>query len=151
MNDPDHELEGTLRAMRWRRASPEFLQRSLETALAGHKAAQSASPVDVVASNDRRTKPKPAILGTLLNFVPRPIRWPLAACWLLSLFFRLSTPDPVPPSLRESLAHLPQVDPVVLLAQLDEQHRILAELIEQLHSRHNDPPVIFTPGRSPLP
>lgn len=151
MKDHDHELEGMLRTLRWRKACPEFLQRSLDAALAEHTAAQSAGLVHRVNHPESRTKPKTAVLSTLLDIVPRPLRWPLAACWLLSLFFRLSTPDPVPASVSESLARLPQVDPAVLLAQLDEQHRLLAELIEQLHRRHADPAEAYSPGRSPLP
>lgn len=151
MKDHDHELEDTLRTLRWRRVSPEFLQSSLDAVLAQHAVVQRASPVHRVNHPEQRAKPWAAILSTLINFVPRPLRWPMAACWLLSLFFRLSTPDPVPASVSESLARLPQVDPAVLLTQLDEQHRLLADLIEQLHRRHADPAEAYSPGRSPLP
>lgn len=145
MNDPDHDLEAALRAMHWRKPAQESLQSGLSAALAEHRRLQKTTAAGPKA------KTRTPLLALMWNFVPWQIRWPLAACWLLSLFFKLSTPDPVPPSLRDSLARLPQVDPVVVLAQLDEQQRLLAQLIEELHRHRDVTPVSIPAGPPPLP
>ena len=75
MNPPaDPELESQLRAMQWRPVPNAALAASLDAAL--------------------RALPAPASPGRrLLQAIPAPVRWSLAACWALSLLLRLSTPQ----------------------------------------------------------
>ncbi len=105
------DVEQSLRTLRWRDPPPEFLKHSLEVALA--------------ESNRKRR------LSTWLAFIPRPLRLPLAACWLLALYFRLTTPEAIPQSTLQNYAKLPPVTPAQLIAHLAETERLAHELLEQ--------------------
>jgi hypothetical protein len=78
-------------------------------------------------------------MRTLLALIPRPLRLPLAACWLLALYFRLTTPEAIPQSTLETYAKLPPVTPAQLLAHLEHAERLANELLEQL--RGPQPPL----------
>lgn len=108
--NPDPEQ--TLRTLRWRDPPPAFLKTSLETALA-----------------ESRQHRKPRVIGWLA-FIPRPLRLPLAACWLLALYFRLTTPEAIPQSTLENYAKLPPMTPAQLIAHLAETERLANELAE---------------------
>lgn len=73
-------LEARLRTLTWKPAPPAALQSSLVAALA----AVSSSP----------PSPAPSLPHRIIQFVPAPVRWTLAACWTLSLGLRLATPTP---------------------------------------------------------
>lgn len=105
------DVEQSLRTLRWRNPPPEFLKHSLEVALA--------------ESNRKRC------VFAWLAFIPRTLRLPLAACWLLALYFRLTTPEAIPPSTLENYAKLPPVTPAQLIAHLAEANRLAHELLEQ--------------------
>ncbi len=79
-------------------------------------------------STDRHLRSRPVLPA----FLPAPVRWSLAACWLLALFFWWTTPDPVPASTREALAHLPPVNPELMLAQAAERQRLTDELLREI-------------------
>jgi hypothetical protein len=130
--------EQTLRTLRWRDPPPEFLQQTLDEAL------RERGKVVLSFSSDRvrqtpaspdRLKP----MRTLLALIPRPLRLPLAACWLLALYFRLTTPEAIPQSTLETYAKLPPVTPAQLLAHLEHAERLAHELLEQL--RGPQPPL----------
>ena len=128
MNDED--LEHSLKSLRWRIAKPDFLQRTLDAALAEREAASAVA------------KPRKAQrrgLATLFAFIPKPLRLPLAACWLLALFFKLTTPDPISAQTRASIAHMPDIDPKQLLAKLEEEQRLTATLLAELDPHHRSP------------
>ena len=77
-----------------------------------------------------KRRPWPA---AVLAFIPRPLRLPLAACWLLALFFHLTTPAAVPQATLDALAKLPAPPtPAQLLAHLEEAERLAHECLEQL-------------------
>ena len=128
MNDSDEDIERSLKTMQWKRPSPAFLQETLELALA-----------------ERRTQS--FTFGALLRSIPAPIRWPLAACWLLSFFFKLATPDPIPAATKTAIAQMPASNPELMLAQLDYQKRLTADWLDELfHSHSNN-----KSARDPLP
>jgi len=108
------DLEQTLRTLRWRDPPQEFLARVLD---------------DAQRERVRVVSPK-----SWLAFIPRPLRLPLAACWLLALYFRLTTPEAIPQSTLENYAKLPPVTPAQLIAHLAEAKRLADELLEQLRS-----------------
>lgn len=112
--------EQTLRQLRWRDPPPEFLSRVLD---------------DALRERERATTPR----KSLLAFIPCPLRLPLAACWLLALFFKLTTPEAIPQSTLENYAKLPPVTPAQLLAHLELTERLVHELAEQL--RGPQPPL----------
>lgn len=105
--------EQTLRTLRWRDPPPAFLQQTLELALA-----------------ESRQRRKNRVIGWL-TFIPRPLRLPLAACWLLAFYFRVTTPEAIPQSTLENYAKLPPVTPAQLIAHLAEAKRLADELLEQ--------------------
>ena len=137
--------EQTLRTLRWRDPPPAFLQQTLELALAesrqhfGVRRASSAleRPSDsakLQRSGALQDAPAPARKRRLfawLAFIPRPLRLPLAACWLLAFYFRLTTPEAIPQSTLENYANLPPVTPAQLIAHLAEAKRLADELLEQ--------------------
>lgn len=145
--------EQTLRQLRWRDPPPEFLQQTLEMALAesrqrpgvlqpsgalrgpddARKRRRTAALQDAPATNRK------SHLLAWLVFIPRPLRLPLAACWLLVLYFRLTTPEAIPQSTLENYAKLPPVTPAQLLAHLEHAERLAHEIIEQL--RGSQPPL----------
>jgi hypothetical protein len=104
-------VEQTLRTLRWRDPPPEFLKHSMEVALA--------------ESNRKRRG------FAWLTFIPRPLRLPLAACWLLAFYFRLTTPEAIPQSTLQNYANLPPVTPAQMIAHLAETERLAHELLEQ--------------------
>lgn len=106
------DIESTLRTQRWRDPPPAFLQRILEDAVA--------------------PKQKSRVLAWL-SFIPRPLRLPLAACWLLAFFFRMTTPEAIPQSTLNSYAKLPPMTPAQLLANRKHIEQLAHEL---LHPRH---------------
>ncbi len=118
--------EQTLRQMRWRDPPPEFLKQTLEMALAESRQLSGASR-ESDASRKRH-------LFAWLAFIPRPLRLPLAACWLLAFFFRITTPEAIPQSTLENYAKLPPITPAQLLAHLELTERLAHELTEQLRS-----------------
>ncbi|MDZ4401457.1 hypothetical protein [Prosthecobacter sp.] len=131
MNTDPISTEQMLRSLRWRQPPPEFLRHTLAAALAEReKVVQSFSSHRSAKPHNHRLKP----LSTLLALIPRPIRWPLAACWLLAFFFRLTTPEAIPQSTLEKYAKLPPVTPAQLLAHLEHAERLAHELLEQLRS-----------------
>jgi len=113
--------EQTLRTLRWRDPPPEFLKQTLETALAESR---QHSRQDAAPARKRH-------LVAWLAFIPRPLRLPLAACWLLAFYFRLTTPEAIPRSTLENYAKLPPVTPAQLIAHLAEAERLAHELLEQ--------------------
>lgn len=128
MNDED--LEHSLKSLRWCNAKPNFLQGTLDAALAEREAASAV------------TKPRKAQrrgLATLFAFIPKPLRLPLAACWLLALFFKLTTPDPISAQTRASIAHMRDIDPKQLMAKLEEEQRLTATLLAELDAHHRSP------------
>ncbi|MEQ1748555.1 MAG: hypothetical protein ABL974_03990 [Prosthecobacter sp.] len=123
-----NDIETTLCAQRWRDPPPEFLQRTLAMALAESR--QRSGVLQDVALQNR----KPRWLA-LLTFIPRPLRLPLAACWLLALFFKLTTPESIPQSTLENYAKVPPVTPAQLIAHLELTERLAHELAEQFRGQ----------------
>lgn len=137
--------EQTLRTLRWREPPPGFLAQTLDLALAesrqrsgvrrasgaferpsdSAKLQRSGALQNATAPNRKRH------LFAWLAFIPRPLRLPLAACWLLAFYFRLTTPEAIPPSTLENYAKLPPVTPAQLIAHLAEAERLAHELLEQ--------------------
>ena len=76
---------------------------------------------------------------SVIAFIPKPLRLPLAACWLLALFFKLNTPDPISPQTREAIAHMPDIDPKQMLTKLEEEQRLTATLLAELDAHHRSP------------
>ncbi|MCX6848871.1 MAG: hypothetical protein NTY98_08110 [Verrucomicrobia bacterium] len=113
------DIETTLRAQRWRDPPPAFLERVLGEALKS-----AVTPV----RNSR--------LRALLSSIPRSLRLPLAACWLLAFFFRIATPQAIPQSTLSSYAKLPPMTPAQLLANRSQIERLANEL---LHPQHQGP------------
>lgn len=112
--------EQTLRQLRWRDPPPEFLPRVLDDAL-------------------RERKRTTTTRKGLFAFIPRPLRLPLAACWLLAFFFRVTTPEAIPQATLENYAKLPPVTPAQMIAHLEHAERLAHELAEQL--RGPQPPL----------
>lgn len=123
-----NDIETTLRSQHWRDPPPEFLQRTLKMALAESR--QRPGVLEEVAVQNR--KPRWQVLFT---FIPRPLRLPLAACWLLALFFNLTTPEAIPLSTLENYAKLPPVTPAQLLVHLELTERLAHELAEQFRGQ----------------
>jgi hypothetical protein len=128
MNDDD--LEHSLKSLHWRSAKPDFLQRTLATALAEREAVCAVAPP---RASKRYSH------AAFLAFIPKPLRLPLAACWLLALFFKLNTPDPISPQTREAIAHMPDIDPKQMLTKLEEEQRLTATLLAELDAHHRSP------------
>jgi len=132
------DLEQTLRSLRWRDPPPEFLKQTLDEALREReKVVLSFSSHPLL-----QTPPSPHLLkpmSALLALIPRPLRLPLAACWLLALFFKLTTPEAIPQSTLENYAKLPPMTPAQLFAHLELTERLAHELLEQL--RGPQPPL----------
>jgi hypothetical protein len=133
MNDED--LEHSLKSLHWRSAKPDFLQRTLDAALAERRAVAKVS--DLGGTTQR--KPQRRGQATFFAFIPRPLRLPLAACWLLALFFKINTPDPISAQTRESIAHMQDIDPKQLMAKLEEEQRLTVTLLAELDAHHRSP------------
>lgn len=149
----NHDIETQLRAQRWREPPPQFLDQVLRAALEesrqrpgerqpsgarerlqAHEKLQGIGALQDASAPNKR----PWLLS--VAFIPRPLRLPLAACWLLALFFRLTTPEAVPQATLDQLAKLPApLTPAQLLAHLEHAERLAHELLEQL--RGPQPPL----------
>ena len=132
------DVETTLRTLRWRDPPPEFLKQTLDEALREREKVVLSFSSDCVRQpppSPHRLKP----MSTLLALIPRPLRLPLAACWLLALFFKLTTPEAIPQATLENYSKLPPVTPAQLLAHLEHAERLANELLEQL--RGPQPPL----------
>ena len=123
MND---RVETTLRAQRWREPSPKFLEHVLGAALA------ESRQLSEVRQNATAPHRKSRLL-TLLACIPRPLRLPLAACWLLAFFFRVTTPEPIPQATLERYAKLPPITPAQFLANLKQVEQLADELLHPQH------------------
>ncbi len=124
--NPD-PLEQHLRSLKRRPPPTEFLERTLSVALTERRQIGNASPEKPSQMDGRNNKP----LLALLSFVPRPIRWPLAACWLLSLLFRMSTPEPISADTQIAISKMLPPDPAVLIAHIKDSERLAHELLDQ--------------------
>lgn len=117
------DIESILRAQRWRDPPPEFFEHLLEKAIG--------------ATRSEGDMPKRRMhVIAWLSYIPRPLRLPLAACWLLALFFHVTTPEAIPQSTLNSYAKLPPMTPVQLLANLKQIEQLADEL---LHPQHQGP------------
>lgn len=122
--------EQTLRTLRWRDPPPAFLARVLDDAQRKRTKVVlsfSSDGAQQTTPTSHRLKP----LSTLLAFIPRPLRLPLAACWLLALYFRLTTPEAIPQSTLENYAKLPPMTPAQLITHRETTERLAQELAEQ--------------------
>ncbi len=140
------DVEQSLRTLRWRDPPPEFLKHTLEVTLAESRqrrgVRRSSGAFERPADSEKLQKAgalqdAPALnrkrpFFAWLAFIPRPLRLPLAACWLLALFFKVTTPEAIPQSTLENYAKLPPVTPAQLLAHLEHAERLAHELLEQL-------------------
>lgn len=133
--DPEH----TLRTLRWRDPPPEFLKHTLEMALTESRrrlgVRRSSGAFECPPDSAKLQAPPAPVrkrhLFAWLAFIPRPLRLPLAACWLLAFFFRVTTPEAIPQSTLENYAKLPSVTPAQLLAHREITERLAHELAEQ--------------------
>ncbi|WP_395735121.1 hypothetical protein [Prosthecobacter sp.] len=142
-----NDLESTLRAQRWRDPPPQFFEGVLRTALEASRqrpgVLQPSGAFREPENAQKRQRPgtlqnttTPKFFPRLLSSIPRPLRLPLAACWLLAFFFRITTPEPVPQSTLENYAKLPPLTPAQLLANLKQIEQLADEL---LHPQHQGP------------
>jgi hypothetical protein len=141
------DIESTLRSQRWRDPPPEFLERVLGRALEASRqrlgvlqpSGAFREPENVRkrrrtgALQDAVAPLRKSHLSALLAFIPRPLRLPLAACWLLALFFRVTTPKAIPQSTLSSYAKLPPMTPAQLLANRQQIERLADELLHPQH------------------
>ena len=141
------DIETTLRAQRWRDPPPEFLERVLGGALeASRQRLGVLQPSGALREPENAQKRRQTTalqnptapartsrLLALLAFIPRPLRLPLAACWLLALFFRVTTPQAIPQSTLDSYAKLPPMTPAQLLANRQQIERLADELLHPQH------------------
>ncbi len=141
------DIESTLRTQRWCDPPPLILERVLEEAL--HASRQRLGvlqpSVAFLEPENARKRPTPGLLQNtstpkffqrLLSSIPRPLRLPLAACWLLAFFFRITTPEAIPQSTLNSYAKLPPMTPAQLLANRQQIEQLAHEL---LHPQHQGP------------
>jgi hypothetical protein len=146
MNPPaDPDLENRLRALTWRPVPEPALQASLDAALAELSSDATTSskarpglvpPAPVPLSPSSQTTVP--IRQRLIQFVPRPVRWILAACWMLSLGFRLATPPsaPVQGSLSPAaIAALPPMDGSRLFLSMQQTRLQIDDLQRELQRR----------------
>lgn len=125
-----NQPEQVLRSLRWRDPTPEFLKHTLDEALRERKKVV----LSFNSGRARETPPashRPKAMSTLLALIPRPLRLPLAACWLLALFFKFTTPEAIRQNTLENYAKLLPVTPAQLIAHLAEAKRLAHELLEQ--------------------
>lgn len=141
------DIESTLSSQRWRDPPPAFLERVLKESLQVSRQRPGVlQPSGTFREpEDAQTRPSPGFLQNtaapkfllgLLSSIPRPLRLPLAACWLLAFFFRITTPEAVPQSILNSYAKLPPMTPAQLLANRQHIEQLAHEL---LHPRHQGP------------
>jgi hypothetical protein len=141
------DIESTLRSQRWRDPPPEFLERVLGRALeASRQRLGVLQPSGALREPENAQKRRqtttlqnptaPALksrLRVLLSSIPRPLRVPLAACWLLAFFFRITTPQAIPQSTLDSYAKRPPMTPAQLLANRLQIERLAEELLHPQH------------------
>ncbi|MFZ2278779.1 MAG: hypothetical protein WAW39_13310 [Prosthecobacter sp.] len=143
----NQDIESTLRAQRWRDPPPAFLERVLEEALQASRqrpgVLQPSGAFREPENAQKRLRPgtlqntaTPKFFLRLLSSIPRPLRLPLVACWLLAFFFRITTPEAIPQSTLSSYAKLPPITPAQLLANRQQIEQLAHEL---LHPRHQGP------------
>jgi hypothetical protein len=133
MND---DIESTLRTQCWRDPPPEFFERVLSTALEEARqrpgVRRSSGAFECLPAHSKShgaTAPhRTQRLLALLAFIPHPLRLPLAACWLLAFFFRITTPEAIPQSTLDSYAKLPPMTPAQFLANLKQVEQLADEL-----------------------
>jgi len=141
------DIESTLRAQRWRDPPPAFLERVLKESLQSSRQRPGVlQPSGALREPENvQKRPRPGFLQNtvaakfflpLLTFIPRPLRLPLAACWLLAFFFRITTPEAIPQSTLNSYAKLPPMTPAQLLANRKQIEQLADEL---LHPQHQGP------------
>lgn len=141
------DIESMLRAQRWRDPPPAFLEQVLEEARQASRqrpgALQPSGALRESQNIRKRSSPSflqntvaPKFLLGLLSSIPRPLRLPLAACWLLAFFFRITTPEAIPQSTLNSYAKLPLMTPTQFLANRQQIEQLAHEL---LHPRHQGP------------
>ena len=112
----NQDIETTLRAQCWRDPPPEFFERILGRALQN------------VAVPNRKSRAL-----AWLSSIPRPLRLPLAACWLLAFFFRITTPEAVPQSTLKSYVKLPPMTPAQMLTNRLKIEQLADELLHPQH------------------
>ena len=141
------DIETTLRDQRWRDPPPAFLARVLGEALEASRqrfGVLQSSGAFREPENPRKHRRTSALqdaaapartsrLLALFAFIPCPLRLPLAACWLLALFFRVTTPEAIPQSTLDSYAKLPPMTPAQLLANRQQIERLADELLHPQH------------------
>ncbi|WP_397381049.1 hypothetical protein [Prosthecobacter sp.] len=141
------DIESVLRTQRWRDPPPAFLERVLKESLqASRQRPGVLQPSGAFREPENaRKRPRSALLQNtvapklflrLLSSIPRPLRLPLAACWLLAFFFRITTPEAIPQSTLSSYAKLPPMTPAQLLANRLQIEELADEL---LHLQHQGP------------
>jgi hypothetical protein len=112
MNDDLNSTEDQLRALQWRTPSSGSLEESLKTALAARAA---------LVVPRRRT--------SLLHFIPRSLRFPLAACWTASLIFWWLTPREAASHATTMASHSSLPDSAGLIAQQEATRQLTHELL----------------------
>jgi hypothetical protein len=140
------DVEQSLRTLRWRDPPPEFLKHTLEVALAesrqrlgvlkpsgalrepedSRKRRRAAALQDALAPRRKRR------VFAWLAFIPRPLRLPLAACWLLAFYFRLTTPEAIPQNTLRKLRQAAAGDARAASSPIStETERLAHEFLEQ--------------------
>jgi|GEM_PF-1696456 len=137
----------TLRQMRWRDPPPAFLERVLAQSLEASRQRPGVlqpsgafrEPEDTrihrktSALRHPATPARKSHVLAWLAFIPRPLRLPLAACWLLAFYFRITTPEAIPQSTLNSYAKLPPMTPAQLLANRQQIEQLAHELLPPRH------------------
>jgi len=146
MNPPaDPDLENRFRALTWRPVPEPALQAALDAALAelssdattSSKARPGLVPQAPVPLSPPAQTTVP-FRQRLIQFVPRPVRWTLAACWMLSLGFRLATPPSAPGQGNLSpsaIAALPPIDGPRLFLSMQQTRLQIDDLQRELQRR----------------
>ncbi|MBK8091826.1 MAG: hypothetical protein IPK32_07555 [Verrucomicrobiaceae bacterium] len=122
-------IEDQLRTLRWRDPPPEFLKQTLERALTESRQRPGVLQPSGAFREQRDSCTRRSPLAWLA-FIPRPLRLPLAACWLLALYFKLTTPEAVPQSTLQNYAKLPAITPSQFFAHLEHIESLAHELLE---------------------
>lgn len=130
------DIESTLRAQRWRDPPPAFLERVLEEALQASRQRPGVLQPSGALRGLLQNTVAPKFFLRLLSSIPRPLRLPLAACWLLAFFFRITTPEAIPQYTLNSYAKLPPMTPAQLLANRQHIEQLAHEI---LHPQHQGP------------
>ncbi|HWB04454.1 MAG TPA: hypothetical protein VG796_15605 [Verrucomicrobiales bacterium] len=112
----DSQTEAFVCSMRWRPLPDEVRATSLAAALA--------------ACQPPAAKPIVSLHRRVIAWVPRPVRWTLAACWTLSLGLRLATPAPpaAPAPILAANDNIPPDRALPLFASLEQTNLAIHEL-----------------------